>query len=302
MAAQGSRSDSGHAQAISHTLMAWFDDNARDLPWREVDRDPWGVLVSEVMLQQTPVSRVEPIWREWMQLWPTPAAMAAASPADVLTKWDRLGYPRRALWLRECATVITNEHAGAVPSTYNELIALPGIGDYTASAVLAFAFKQRAIVLDTNVRRVISRIEFGHALPRTSAPTAVERAAADALWPTADTQAAHAAIAFMEFGSLICQARTPQCERCPVSQDCAWLTAGKPAPDKQPKKQAKFEGSDRQVRGRVLALLRANATASTEQLLAHAEVDEARLSLVVQGLIADGLLEQPSPSIYSLPR
>src|SRR5659263_416701 len=125
----------------------WYAGHARALPWRDPECSPWGVLVSEVMLQQTPVSRVEPVWRSWLESWPTPAGLAAASPADALRAWGRLGYPRRALRLIECARMVVNRHGGDVPRGYDELTALPGVGDYTASAVLAFGFGERAVVL-----------------------------------------------------------------------------------------------------------------------------------------------------------
>src|SRR5690606_7452204 len=136
---------------------AWFDHAARDLPWRRPECSPWGVLVSEIMLQQTPVVRVLPAWMSWMERWPTPAHLAAASQADAVRAWDRLGYPRRAKRLWECAGEIVRRHGGEVPDDEEELLALPGIGAYTAAAVRSFAFGRRAVVLDTNVRRVIAR-------------------------------------------------------------------------------------------------------------------------------------------------
>ena len=149
------------AAAACRHLAAWWELNARDLPWRFGRTTPWGVLVSEVMSQQTQMSRVVPYWESWMAVWPDAAALAVASTAEVITAWGRLGYPRRALRLQECARVVAEEYANELPHTYEELVALPGVGDYTASAVLSFAFGERVAVIDTNIRRVLSRVFLG---------------------------------------------------------------------------------------------------------------------------------------------
>src|SRR4051794_2660071 len=144
-------------------VLDWYAAHARDLPWRAPGTGPWAVLVSEVMLQQTPVARVEPVWRAWLDRWPTPADLAAASPADVIRAWGKLGYPRRALRLREAAVAVTERHGGVVPAEVAALEALPGIGTYTARAVACFGYGQRQPVVDTNVRRVVARLVHGRA-------------------------------------------------------------------------------------------------------------------------------------------
>ncbi|MGO1315916.1 MAG: A/G-specific adenine glycosylase, partial [Cellulomonadaceae bacterium] len=206
---------------------AWFAQHRRPLPWREPDCSPWGVLVSEVMLQQTPVVRVEPAWSAWMATWPTPHALAQAPTAQVLRAWGRLGYPRRALRLQECARTVVADHAGQLPRTEAELLALPGVGEYTAAAVRAFAYGERSVVVDTNVRRVLVRTLGGRAFPAPS-PTAAERRLAAAAVPADRAEAAVWAAGSMELGALVCTARAPRCGECPVRTLCAWRAAGYP--------------------------------------------------------------------------
>jgi len=146
-------------------VLDWYSANARDLPWRAPTATPWSVLVSEVMLQQTPVSRVLPAHRAWLARWPSPAALAADPPAAAVRQWGRLGYPRRALRLHEAARIVTRQHDGQVPTSRDELLKLPGIGAYTAAAVAVFAFGRRHAVLDTNVRRVLARLASGQEFP-----------------------------------------------------------------------------------------------------------------------------------------
>ena len=271
-------------------LLAWFDAHARVLPWRSPDRTPWGVLVSEVMLQQTPVARVEPAWRAWMAHWPTPADLASAPRADALRTWGRLGYPRRALWLHECAVAIVARHGGQVPDDEAALRALPGVGAYTAAAVRAFAFGHRAMVLDTNVRRVLTRLYAGAALP---APTQTARdvALVERLMPPDDATAARWALATMELGALVCTARTPSCQECPLASSCAWLAAWKPPDEHASRRRAQpWVGTDRQVRGRVMALLREGIGPIPAGLVAAAWPDSRQLTRCVAALAADGLL------------
>ncbi|QJW37702.1 A/G-specific adenine glycosylase [Cellulosimicrobium protaetiae] len=270
----------------------WFGDTARDLPWRAPDRTPWGVLVSEVMLQQTPVVRVEPAWRAWMERWPEPADLAAASTADVLRAWGRLGYPRRALRLQECARTIVARHDGVVPLGEEALRALPGVGEYTAAAVTAFAHAQRAVVVDTNVRRVLARAVGGVALPAPSY-TAAERATAAAVAPTDDAGAVLWAAASMELGALVCTARSPRCGACPVRDACAWRRAGRPGDEHAARRRTQaWAGTDRQVRGRVMAALReapGPVAGDTVRAVWH---DAAQLDRCVASLVEDGLVEQ----------
>jgi len=290
--------------ALRTPVLAWFDEHARDLPWRAPDRTPWGVLVSEVMLQQTPVVRVEPAWRSWMRTWPTPADLAAASTADVLRAWDRLGYPRRALRLQECARAVVERHAGTVPRSTAELLALPGIGPYTAAAVQAFAFGVRSVVLDTNVRRVLARTVSGAALP-APAQTVAETVLADVYVPDDDATAARWAAASMELGALVCTARAPRCDACPVATLCRWRALGMPADEHAARRRTQaWTGTDRQVRGRIMALLRdAPGPVPAEEVDAvwpgTAQRERCLDSLVTDGLVAR---DDTDPPTYRLPR
>ncbi|MBO0821199.1 MAG: A/G-specific adenine glycosylase, partial [Nocardiopsaceae bacterium] len=213
---------------LTEPVLDWYAAHARDLPWRAPDATPWSVLVSEIMLQQTPVSRVLPAHRAWLERWPTPKDLAADSPGEAVRQWGRLGYPRRALRLHGAARVITDEHAGNVPEDHGELLKLPGIGAYTAAAVASFAFGQRHAVLDTNVRRVFARLVSGAQYPPT-APSKAEYRLAESLLPDDEPSAARWSVAVMELGALVCTAANPECGRCPVRGDCEWLIAGKPA-------------------------------------------------------------------------
>lgn len=273
-------------------VLAWFDAHRRDLPWRAPDRTAWSVLVSEVMLQQTPVSRVLPVWRAWQQRWPGPAELAAAGHDEVLRAWGRLGYPRRALRLHACAVAVVARHGGALPEDEAALRALPGIGEYTAAAVLAFAFGRRSVVLDTNVRRVLARVLDAAALPAAHL-TAGERARAEAVVPADDPTAARWNAAVMELGALVCTARAPGCDSCPLADRCAWLADGRP-PDALAgtRRRQAWHGTDRQARGTLMALLReAPSGAATHEALAASWPDAAQRERAVAGLVSDGLAE-----------
>ncbi|WP_436407402.1 A/G-specific adenine glycosylase [Agromyces litoreus] len=273
---------------IAPAVVGWFAGAARPLPWRAADVSPWAVLVSEFMLQQTQVARVQPRWEEWMRRWPTPAALAAAPPAEAVRAWDRLGYPRRALWLHRAATEIVERHGGEVPRDLDALLALQGVGQYTARAVAAFAFGERHPVVDTNTRRVIARAVDGDA---EAGPPSTRRdlAAMTALLPE-DRDAARAFNAgAMELGATVCTARAPRCADCPIAGRCAWRAAGHPAYDGPRRtRQARFEGSDREARGLVMRELRAAHRPLPESDLAQA-VPDARLGRALAGLLADGL-------------
>ncbi|MFF2621701.1 HhH-GPD family protein [Oerskovia jenensis] len=278
----------------------WFTANARDLPWRRDDCSPWGVLVSEVMLQQTPVVRVEPAWRAWTERWPEPADLAAASTADVLRAWGRLGYPRRALRLQDCARAVVERHAGHVPEDADALLALPGVGEYTAAAVLAFAHGRRAVVVDTNVRRVLARAVSGTALPAPSY-TAAERRLATSLTPPGDDDATLWAAASMELGALVCTARSPRCEACPVADLCAWRAAGSPPDEHGARRRTQsWEGTDRQARGRVMAALRGADGPVHRDVVGGLWPDAAQLGRCVASLVEDGLVERDG-EVYRLP-
>lgn len=278
--------DQGVDVALVRTLIRWFDANERPLPWRSTT--PWGVLVSEFMLQQTPVDRVLPVWAQWMERWPSPADLASASMADALRAWGRLGYPRRAQRLHQSAVVITQEHGGEVPDDPAALRRLPGVGDYTAAAVLAFAYGRRSIVLDTNVRRVLYRALEGVDQAPAHITTA-ERDRADAVWPATHGRSARWSAAVMEFGAVVCTARRPSCDACPVRQGCAWTAAGQPASQGGVRRQPEYAGSDRQVRGRILAVLRESPGPVPMSAVEAAWPDADQRTRALDALVADGL-------------
>jgi A/G-specific adenine glycosylase len=282
-------------------VLSWYAIAARDLPWRLPDTSAWAVLVSEVMLQQTPVARVLPAYSAWLARWPTPAALAAASPGDAVRMWAKLGYPRRALRLHECASEIVARHGGRVPCTVAELLALPGIGEYTARAVAAFAYAQRHPVVDTNVRRVLGRLLEGSDTVAIGA-TARDRAAAAALLPTDSARAARFSVALMEFGALVCTARSAQCDRCPVAHLCRWRALGYPPPETHRRPAQRYAGTDRQVRGLLLDVLRGAAGPVSATALDRAWPDPAQRGRALDGLVADGLIDPLPDGRYALPR
>jgi A/G-specific adenine glycosylase len=285
--------------AAGELVVDWFATAARDLPWRREGVDAWAVLVSEVMLQQTPVARVEPVWREWLHRWPTPSSLAAASPAEVIRAWGKLGYPRRALRLREAAAAIAERHGDVVPSDVEALEALPGIGTYTARAVACFGYGQRQPVVDTNVRRVVARLVHGRAEAGTA--RAADLADVAALAPDDDARAVRFSVAIMELGALVCVAGTPRCPACPVRDRCAWRLAGSPAHDGPARRVQKFAGTDRQVRGRLLDVLRAAQHPVPAPELDAAWDDAVQRSRCLDSLLADGLVEQTEDGLFQLP-
>ncbi|MFF7726553.1 A/G-specific adenine glycosylase [Streptomyces sp. NPDC008001] len=281
-------------------VIDWFAAHARDLPWRRPEAGAWGVMVSEFMLQQTPVSRVLPVYEQWLARWPRPADLAAQPPGEAVRAWGRLGYPRRALRLHAAATAITELHGGEVPRDHAKLLALPGVGEYTAAAVASFAFGQRHAVLDTNVRRVFARAVSGAQYP-PNATTAAERKLARSLLPESEPVAARWAAATMELGALVCTARTPVCGRCPIADRCAWRAAGSPAHDGPPRRGQTYAGTDRQVRGKLLAVLR-EALEPVPQVALDAVWDEpVQRARALDGLVADGLVEPLENGTYRLP-
>ena len=276
----------------------WYAANARDLPWREPAATPWSILVSEVMLQQTPVSRVLPAHQAWLERWPEPAALATASPADAVRQWQRLGYPRRALRLHASAGIISAGHGGQVPDTIEQLRRLPGVGPYTAAAIASFAFGQRHAVLDTNVRRVLTRLRAGADRPAL-APTAAEVRLAESLLPPDGRQAARWSVGVMELGALVCTATRPQCPSCPLAGQCAWLALGRPAGPPR-RTQARYDGSDRQCRGRLLAVLRAADGQIPASALEAAWADVPQRARSLAGLITDGLVTASADGTFAL--
>ncbi|WP_136708751.1 A/G-specific adenine glycosylase [Agromyces sp. H66] len=274
---------------LAAELNRWFADAARPLPWRAAEVSPWAVLVSEFMLQQTQVARVVPRWEAWIARWPTPASLAAEPPAEAVRAWDRLGYPRRPLWLHRAAVEIVERHGGEVPSALDDLLALQGVGPYTARAVAAFAFGKRHPVVDTNTRRVIARAVLGQS---ESGPpsTARDLATMSALLPESDAAARIFNAAAMELGATVCTARSPRCDACPIAESCAWRAAGFPV-YRGPRRavQSRFEGSDRQVRGLVMRELRAAHRPVARGELEGLWPDAAQLERAIASLVDDGL-------------
>jgi A/G-specific adenine glycosylase len=282
-------------ERFSDAITRWYAGNARDLPWRRPGTTPWGVLVSEIMLQQTPVSRVLPAYEAWIERWPDAASLAASPAGEAIRQWGTLGYPRRALRLHSAAVRIRDCHNGELPDSYDELFALPGVGAYTAAAVASFAFRQRHAVLDTNVRRVLARAICGMESQATSSVTKRERLLAESLLPQDAETAATYAVAVMEFGALVCTARAPCCTACPIQQSCGWHLAGRPD-GQQSRRTQTYEGTDRQARGRLLAVLREAESSmplsQVEAAVAGLVPDEAQRARALQALIADGLVRR----------
>ena len=280
-------------------LLTWFSGAGRPLPWREDGVTAWEILLCEVMSQQTPVARVEPVWRAWLERWPGPAELAAAAPADVIRMWGKLGYPRRALRLRECAVVVVEDFGGEVPTDVEDLLTLPGVGDYTARAVACFAHGQAVPVVDTNVRRVVARAVHGHA---EAAPPSNRRdlAAVQALLPPRREEAVVFSVAVMELGALVCTARSPDCDACPLAPTCAWVASGRPAWDGPRRKTQAYAGTDRQVRGMLLDVLRDGDGTATAARLDAVWPDDVQRARALASLIDDGLVARCGDT-YSLP-
>ena len=308
--------------SYAEPVLTWYARNARDLPWRAPDATPWAVLVSEIMLQQTPVARVLPEYLSWMTRWPAPAALAAEPAGEAIRQWGRLGYPRRALRLHETATILVARHGGSVPADLDTLRALPGIGSYTAAAVASFAFGQRHAVLDTNVRRVLARLAAGQpwAGSASSAASVAERRLAESLLPAEPAVAARWSVAVMELGALVCTAASPRCGDCPVARECAWLAAGRPAPAAGAgaagvagvagaagaagagrRRTQKYDGTDRQCRGRLLSVLRAASDPVRRADFDAVWAGQAQLDRALDGLVADGLVDPMPDGRFALP-
>jgi A/G-specific adenine glycosylase len=281
-------------------LLSWYDEHRRDLPWRHDGVDGWRVLVSEVMLQQTPVARVLPVYEAWIARWPVPGALAEETAGEAVRMWGRLGYPRRALRLHAAAVVIEADFDGVVPTAYDELRRLPGIGDYTAAAVSAFAYRQRTLVLDTNVRRVLARAVGGTELPPTHLTRAERQRAADLL-PDDPETSARWSVAVMELGALVCTARDARCTRCPLAEQCAWHQAGRPPHDGPPRPVQTYAGTDRQCRGRILGLLREAEGSVTAVDIAACWSDTVQRERALTSLLDDGLVVNAGQDAFRLP-
>lgn len=289
-----------HLEDLPEQLSGWYAGAARDLPWRRTGVSPWAVLVSEVMLQQTPVARVLPAYHAWLTRWPRPRDLAAAAPSEVVRAWGKLGYPRRALRLRECAGTIVSRFGGDVPAAVDELLSLPGVGHYTARAVAAFAFGRREPVVDTNVRRVVARLVAGQGAPGPAA-TARDLAAVEALLPDEPARASRFNVALMELGALICTARAPRCASCPVRTSCAWRRAGSPAWTGPAARPQRFAGTDRQVRGLLLDVLRGSEAPVLRAELDAVWPDAVQRDRALGSLIVDGLIDPLPDGRYALP-
>ncbi|HET9516946.1 MAG TPA: A/G-specific adenine glycosylase [Actinoplanes sp.] len=280
---------------LADAAITWYDVHARDLPWRVPGTSAWAVLVSEVMLQQTPVARVTPAWHAWLNRWPTPADLAQDTPAEAIRMWGRLGYPRRAMRLHACAVALVQRHDGQVPDDLDALLALPGVGTYTARAVATFAYGQRHPVVDTNVRRVVARAVAG-APDAGPATTPADLTATLALLPPEPAQAARAGIAFMEIGALLCTARSPRCADCPLAGLCAWRAAGSVPATGPTRRPQRYAGTDRQVRGLLLAVLREATGPVPRQRLDVVWSDDVQRTRALTGLVTDGLIQPLTPA------
>jgi len=289
----------GPDRSIAGAVSRWYTHSARDLPWRRPGATPWAVLVSEVMLQQTPVARVVPAWTAWLQRWPTPGALADCEPGEAVRAWDRLGYPRRALRLHAAATAVVRRHHGELPGDLSQLLALPGVGDYTARAVLAFAFTQRQPVVDSNVRRLVARAVEGIA---DAAVTRLDLVSVERLLPADPEAAANASAALMELGALVCTSRTPRCAACPLQDRCVWLAAGQPPLRVPVRRRPGYAGTDRQVRGALLAVLRATRSPVRPAALTLAWPEPVQRRRALAALVADGLVEPLPDGRHALPR
>jgi A/G-specific adenine glycosylase len=278
---------------IAVALLKWGSDTLRDLPWRRT-RNPWHVLVSEVMLQQTSVARVLPKFEAFINEFPTPHDLASAPLGDALRLWSGLGYPRRCRNLREAARVLHEEFNGEFPESVDVLLTLPGVGQYTSRAVLAFAFEHDVAVVDTNVSRVLSRLE-GRALKAKELQVLADSFVPQGLgWEWNQVM--------MDFGARHCTARQPQCAQCPLRQLCVWKGEGvdpAPASAGASKPQGRFEGSDRQARGRAMRAV-ADGVTTLAALAKTMGVEEDRARSLVSALVDEGLLVR-SGKRFTLP-
>lgn len=270
------------------------------LPWRST-RDPWAVLVSETLAQQTQLSRVVPAYHRFLASFPTPAACAAAPLGQILIAWEGMGYNRRARHLHRAAKAVVADHGGAVPGDLDALLALPGVGPYTARAVLAFAFEQDVGVVDTNAGRVLSRAASG-----TPLKPAAAQALVDAMVPTGKGWSFGQAL--LDLGATVCTSTRPKCSECPVHRRCRWARSGRAEPDPArgsagvSVRQARFVGSDRQGRGRLVATLRLGpVSADALAVVAGWPADRVRADRVADGLVADGLAVRDATGGLRLP-
>jgi len=289
-----------HADHITAALLRWGSSELRDLPWRQTS-EAWHVLVSEVMLQQTSVGRVLPKFEPFIKAFPTPHALATAPLGEALLLWQGLGYPRRCRNLRSAAMMIVTEHQGVVPNQLDHLLALPGVGQYTARAVMAFAYRRDVGVVDVNVSRVFSRVR---GEPMTAKALQEQ---ADDLVPLGMSWEWNQVL--MELGGRICTARSPRCGECPVQRWCSFAKLGPDTGARDPatlsagasKPQARFEGSDRQLRGRILRIVLDSSCEIEDIVLRCGDSDNrGRVETVIATLVDEGLLVR-SGNVCSAP-
>lgn len=284
----------GRHRRLRRAVLGVGDGALRPLPWRRT-RQPWRILVSEVMLQQTQAPRVVGPYRAFVRRFPTPRSCADASTGSVVRAWAGLGYNGRAVRLHRAAVALRDDHGGAVPAELAALVALPGVGPYTARAVLAFAFEHDVGVVDTNVRRVLCRAVAGRSLGPAEA-----QALADGLVPRGRSWAWNQGL--MEVGAVHCTARRPACTTCPLAGSCAWRSQGGPDPVVPRSGAAAFEGSDRQGRGRLVAALRAGPVGSGAVATATGWPDDpVRARAVADRLVAEGLARRGPGGVLTLP-
>jgi A/G-specific adenine glycosylase len=264
-------------------VLAWYRPRPHDYPWRTSHPDPYAVLVSEVMLQQTQAARVAPAYRAFLERFPDVRALASAARAELLRAWGGLGYPRRALALREAARAIVRDHDGRVPADVPALRALPGVGPYTAAAVASIAFGLPVAAVDTNVRRITARVV--HGADPDGIPARLLQADADTMVDPVEPGEWNQAL--MDLGRFVCRP-APRCAECPLAGDCRFALEGG-VPRLAGRRQPAFEGSERQARGRVLAVLRERGGASVGEIAATTGMPLERTSRAAAGLAGDGL-------------
>lgn len=286
--------------AAAPALDSWYRTAGRHhLPWR-LTRDSYAVLVSEVMLQQTQVSRVLPAYISWLGRWPALVDLASASPGDVIRQWAGLGYNRRALNLHRAAGRLLANDFARVPADPGLLVSLPGVGRYTAAAVSSFAGERRVAVVDTNIARVLGRHQLGLPSGRDAPAAAIWRLA-EALLPATGAAARDHNLALMDLGALVCRASAPRCEACPVAASCAWFAAGRPAAALAPARTPRFESTDRFARGRILDALRSSPRSASELAGRLPPVHAARLDRLLGALVRDGLVVALPEGAWALP-
>ncbi len=293
-----STSETSDAAAFRRQLQRWYREHGRHaLPWR-LTRDPYAVLISEVMLQQTQVDRVLPYYVAWLERWPNFESLATVPPSEVIREWRGLGYNRRALNLHRLAVAVTREHGGVLPCEPKSLLALPGVGAYTSSAIRCFAREERVVVADTNIARVLARTNLGVASQRDVSAREVTTAG-ESLLPGRNARDHN--LALMDLGAMVCQSRSPSCDRCPVRNHCAWRAAGYPGSVAAVVSTPKFETTARFARGRIIDALRECPASAPELEAMLPEFHRPKLATYLAALTLDGMVVEASAGTWSLP-